>query len=696
MKVAETTLQELLGGAKQFRVPLFQRTYTWREPDHAQLWRDILGLYESLSTPEGPNGDSPGHFIGSFVLGPTPSSATVPAFLVVDGQQRLTTLTLLLAALRDAAAVHDPVAMERITNSYLVNQYKQGEDYWKFVPTAEDRASYQSCIRGQNAGAGKDLISKAYRFFQIQLSQVGPDDEPIDLVLLEEAIVGRLAIVDITAQHGDNVHRIFESLNATGVGLTQADLLRNYLFMLLPNRSDAVYRDVWVPMQNEIGIDRLEGLARVDIRRRGIAVRDDDVYRAQQARLRPIETEEAAIEAEIRDLAFRAGHYKRILDPSKEEHPGIRQHLEFLLRWKATVTHPLLMHLYGERAEGRLSDAEMEEALLNVESFLVRRLLTGASGNNLNNIFRLLVAALLDSDAPLVDALRAQLSGARKYWANDDELREATRGRPFYFYGRAEQRRIILERLEESYRHKERGQLRELSLTVEHIMPQTLTAAWITELSEAEPYPEQAHQELIHTIGNLTLTGYNSELSNSPFERKQQIYGDSNLELNKDLLEQASWGRSEIEKRAGELAERAIRIWPSPGEGAELAFGFDWSRMHAAIAALPDGNWTSYGDLAALAGTSAQAVGAHIANDPALTKAYRVLTWDGLVSEGFVWSDADDQRDPIDVLGAEGITFKDGRASGEQRLDADALMNLLGWFDPDDDTPDGSTSASGG
>ena len=265
--------------------------------------RDILGVYEVLSSPDNVADASPGHFIGSFVLTPAPPSASLPSFLVVDGQQRLTTITLLLAALREAALANDPVANERITNSYLVNQYKHDDDYWKFVLTDEDRSSYEACIRGQNPGAGKDLISKAYRFFQIQLAQEGPDDKPLDLGLLEQAIVSRLAIVDITAQHGDNVHRIFESLNATGVGLTQADLLRNYLFMLLPSRDKAVYRDVWKPMQDELGVERLEGLARVDLRRRGVRVRDDDVYRAQQARLRPFENDEAAIEAQVRDTS---------------------------------------------------------------------------------------------------------------------------------------------------------------------------------------------------------------------------------------------------------------------------------------------------------------------------------------------------------------------------------------------------------
>jgi alkylated DNA nucleotide flippase Atl1 len=253
----------------------------------------------------------------------------------------------------------------------------------------------------------------------------------------------------------------------------------------------------------------------------------------------------------------------------------------------------------------------------------------------------------------------------------------------------------VLERLEESYGHKEQGDLAKLSLSVEHIMPQGLSVEWANMLSDRGEDPESVHRELLHTLGNLTLTAYNPELSNKPFERKQQIYEESHLSLNHALVEHQSWGRDEILTRARELAERAIAIWPAPIPGlAEPALGFDWSRMHAAIAAIPDGRWTAYADLAALAGTSAQAVGTHIARSPALPKAYRVLTWDGRVAKGFRWADAADQRDPRSVLEGEGVSFDfDGRADPALRLDVDQLHSLLGWFDPDDDFPDEPASS---
>jgi alkylated DNA nucleotide flippase Atl1 len=689
VQVRETTLQELISGMKQFRVPLFQRTYTWSERDHRALWRDIMAQYEAMLPETGPTPAGSGHFIGSFVLAPTPAPATLPAFLVVDGQQRLTTLTLALCALREAAAMADDTAFDRITHQYLINPYAQDSERWKLIPTDQDQKSYFACVEGAHAVTGNDAISAAFRFFEAQLTQPGPDDKPLDLDLLERVIVSKLVIVDITAQEGDNVHRIFESLNATGVGLSQGDLLRNYVFMLLPTRGRTVYEQVWLPMQDLIGTENLEGLARVDLRRRGLDVRDDGVYRAQQQRLEPLAGDEAAIEAEIRDLAVRAGHYLRILRPEAEDDPEIRRHLEFLKRWKATTTHPVAMYLFDKRDAGTLTDDEFAEALRNLEGFLVRRLLVGAATANLNRIFLQLVAHLRDHEGqePVLDLLRYHLSTERKYWATDTDLRAAAKSKPFYFYGRAEQRRMILERIEESYGHREQADLRHLKLSVEHILPQSLSAEWIQALGAEEDNPNEVHRQYVHTLGNLTLTAYNAELSNHPFERKQQIYGDSHLSLNRDLLDQEGWGRAEIEARADELAERAIDIWPGPVPGvADSGAGFDWARTDAAIAAIPDGRWTSLADLAALAGTAPQVVAEHVAASPHLPKVWRILNHDGQPTEISTSADQPAAADRQEVLATEGVEFNEqGRADPSQRLTVDDLQTLIAWFDDDDD-----------
>jgi uncharacterized protein with ParB-like and HNH nuclease domain len=270
MQVRETTLKELIQGEKQFRVPLWQRQYTWRRDEHSLLWSDIMEQYSQLGVGSATPASS-GHFLGSFVLSPAAFAASdVASFLIVDGQQRMTTLLLLLCALRDAQMPEQPQAADRINELYLVNKWKPGLDHLRLLPTQEDRSAFEKCVNSDPSAGGQDGIGAAYRFFRSQLELPDPDGEALDLALLEKVVVERLIIVDITTGTGDNAHRIFQSLNGTGVSLTQADLLRNYIFMLLPSRGEVVYEQVWRPMEQLLGFENLEGLARVDLQRRGM------------------------------------------------------------------------------------------------------------------------------------------------------------------------------------------------------------------------------------------------------------------------------------------------------------------------------------------------------------------------------------------------------------------------------------------
>ena len=691
MQVRETNLKQLVQGEKQFRVPLWQRQYTWRMPDHQLLWRDIVEQY-SRST-DGAASSESGHFLGSIVLSPAPFAASgVASYLIVDGQQRLTTLMLILCAVRDAAAKKDERAIERYDELYLINKFQTGEARFRLVPTQADRTSFFACVtRGPGAG-GQDPIGQAYRFFRSHVELLDPDEQPLDLDRLATVVVERLAVVDITTNQGDNAHRIFQSLNATGVNLTQADLLRNLVFMLLPTRAAAVYEEVWRPMERLIGFDNLEGLARVDLQRRGIDVPVDDVYRRHQDRLEAMTGGEAEVEAAVRDLAARAHHYKRLIDPSTEDDPETRGGLARLRRWGAQTTYPVLMAAYDLHERGLLSPDAMREVVSYIESFLVRRQLAGIPTNALNRLFVQLIGDLPEDDT-FPDALRRELSRPRRYWPSDEQLREAIRTRPFYFSGRAQQRRIILERLEESYGHPELVDFAAADLTIEHVLPQTLSDEWRAHIEGLGQDPDEVHESLVHTLGNLTLTAFNGTLSNNPFERKKQIYSGSHLELNRALAEQAAWGRDEIVARANELADQAIAIWPAPLPGvAEAPTGFDWSRINAAVAAIPRGRWTTYGDLAQLGGIAAMPVGQHVADTPGLDNAYRVLGSDGKPRPGFRWVDPDDERDVIEVLKDDGVRFNDaGAAEPAQRINVSELASLIAVLDEDeqaDELPD--------
>ncbi|MGH3232765.1 MAG: GmrSD restriction endonuclease domain-containing protein [Streptosporangiaceae bacterium] len=690
MQVRETNLKQLVQGEKQFRVPLWQRQYTWRMPDHRLLWRDILEQYARAA--DGAGASPPGHFLGSIVLSPVPAAASdVASYLIVDGQQRLTTLMLLLCAIRDAAAKADPQAIERYDELYLINKFQQGDARFRLLPTQADRSSFFACVtRGADAGS-QDPIGQGYRFFRSHVELPGPDDEPLDLHRLAAVVVERLVVVDITTGQGDNAHRIFQSLNATGVNLTQADLLRNLIFMLLPTRAGTVYDQVWRPMERLIGFDNLEGLARVDLQRRGIDVAVDDVFRRHQDRLENMPGGEQAIEEAVRDLALRAGHYKRLIDPAAEDDLEVRAGLLRLRRWGAQTSYPVLMAAYDLRERGLLPVEGLREVVSYIESFLVRRQLAGIPTNALNRLFVQFVGQL-PQDATFPQALRQELSRPRRYWPGDEQLREAIRTRPFYFSGRGPQRKLILERLEQSYGHPERIDFGNSDLTVEHIMPQTLSEEWRQHLASLGQDPEEVHQSLVHTLGNLTLTAFNETLSNNPFERKQQIYGASHLELNRALIRREAWGRADILARADELADQAIRIWPGPVPGVtEPPAGFDWRRINAAIAAIPCGRWTTYGDLAQLGGTAAMPVGQHIASTSSLDNAYRVLGSDGKPRPEFRWESPDDQRDPVDVLRHDGVRFVAGGADPSQRITAAELSSLIEVLDEDaiqaDDQP---------
>jgi uncharacterized protein with ParB-like and HNH nuclease domain/alkylated DNA nucleotide flippase Atl1 len=685
-KYVRPTSSSFVQGEKQFRVPLWQRQYTWRMADHRLLWRDILEQYARAT--DGAAANQSGHFLGSIVLSPAPFAASgVASYLIVDGQQRLTTLMLLLCAIRDAAAKADPQAIERYDELYLINKFQQGAARFRLVPTQADRVSFYACItRSGNAG-GQDTIGQAYRFFRSHVELLGPDDEPLDLHRLAATVVERLVVVDITTSPGDNAHRIFQSLNATGVNLTQADLLRNLIFMLLPTRAGTVYDEVWRPMERLIGFDNLEGLARVDLQRRGIDVAVDDVFRRHQDRLENMPGGEAAIDEAVRDLALRASHYKRLIDPSAEGDQEIRAGLSRLRRWGAQTSYPVLMAAYDLYERGLLPIDGLREVVSYIESFLVRRQLAGVPTNTLNRLFVQFVGQL-PHDTTFPQALRQELSRQRRYWPGDEQLREAIRTRQFYFSGRGPQRKLILERLEESYGHPERIDFENTDLTIEHILPQALSEEWREHLTSLGQDPDDVHQILVHTLGNLTLTAFNGQLSNNPFERKRQIYSASHLELNRTLTDQDAWGHDQILARADELADHAITIWPSPIPGiAEPPVGFDWRRINAAIAAIPRGRWTTYGELAQLGGTAAMPVGQHIANTPGLDNGYRVLGSDGKPRPDFRWDSPDDLRDPVEVLRDDGVRFDASSAADKsQRITAAELSSLIGVLD--EDTPE--------
>lgn len=697
MQAKETLFADLVQGrAQQFQVPLYQRTYSWTEKQLAQLWGDILDQVDLLETGE----KASAHFLGSVVLAPSPQNeATFPRWLVVDGQQRLTTISLALAAIRDHLAQSRPDEAERIDEEYLINKRKNENDRFRLLPTQADRPHYAAHIRGtREEQAAGDNVSIAYRFFRRKLVEAEDPADPQDVLRIEQAITSRLTLVAVTAEAGDNVHRIFESLNNTGLKLSQADLLRNYLFMRLPTRGELIYETYWLPLQASLSNKELEQLMWLQLVLDGDdRVRRQDLYAAQQHRFEQTEVREADIEAYVKELHRRAMHFRKVVCPDEEGDPAVRAHLRRLDAWEAAATYPALMLLLDRRERGETDSAETARALSYIESFLVRRTVCRVPPNNLNRIFQS-VPAQLPLDVPVADGLRQLLSASNRYWPDDDELREKFRTAPFYLYGRPEQRRLVLQRLEESYDHPEPVDFAAAKLTIEHVLPQSAGDDWLQVLAEDATdgeTPQDVHARLQHTLGNLTLTAQNSELSNHPFDRKQDLLHSSHLEMNRRIAATDRWGAREIGARADELAERALALWPSPLRGVGRAErSRDWQLVHQVLAALPHGTWTSYGDLAAYIGSGAQAVGNHLAQTAGVVQAYRVLNAEGRIADGFRWAGPQPEGEDVRArLGADGIHFtQTGAADPAQRLTSTDLALLLA--DPDqEESSEGAVAA---
>ncbi|GAB1818025.1 DUF262 domain-containing protein [Herbidospora sp. RD11066] len=593
---------------------------------------------------------------------------------MVDGQQRLTTLMLALCALRDHLVPEDPGHRERINELHLINKFQSGDLRYRLLPTQADRDAFKACVDQVPEGRSGSLVGNAYQFFRTVIEEFDDPADPHDVARVESVLLDRLNLVQITVEKDDNAFRIFESINNTGMRLSQVDLIRNYVFMCLPTRGQRVYDDHWKPIQDLLDAKAMEQLMYlVLVLDRGDAAQYNAVYRGHQGLLQDMGRDESRIEDYVAGLHRRARHLRAILDPKGDGE--IADRLRFLNEWQATTTYPLVMRLLEFRDDGLVGDEEVVETLRYVESFLVRRLIAAVSTSNLNRIFQRL-AATVTADDPAGE-VRRELSAARLYWADDELLRTEIRNRSFYWQGRAVQQKLVLRRIEESLGSKEKVDLADRRITIEHVLPQTLTPAWRAELAAQDP--EGVHSSLVHTLGNLTLSGYNSELSNNSFAVKRTQLGLSGLVMNQEIAANETWGEAEVRARAEVLADRAIVIWPGPEEtGRGSAASRDWTLLHSALAALPPGTWTSYSDLAELIGSHAVPVGVHLGSVPVLN-GHRVLTKSGQVSEGFRWPDPEDTRDVTEVLAAEGVPLDGaGKADPARHLTARELAELVG------------------
>lgn len=545
MKAEENRLGPLLDGPKQYVVPYFQRAYSWRRRQWTTLFDDILELYEL--------GSLNSHFLGSMVLLAEHNEADpIPHTLVIDGQQRIVTLSLFLAAIRDVVRATDTQFADRLHNTYLVNPE---QDTVKVLTTHTDRDTFVTVIRDAKEPEASP-IRDAYRTFKEALQE--QVDKGIDLDRLVHIVVSQLSFVAITLDAEDNPYRIFESLNAKGMPLTQGDLLRNYFFMRLPPpEHERWYNTVWSPMQSRLG-DRFDDYMRDFLLKEGQPVRADEVYQEWRKRLAPLDEE--GIRDVLRDLAAWSLEYDQILHPQREGDAQVRHRLQRLTAWSRTVPfqfNPFLLRLHADYRRGTLTADQVMRMYQAVESLLVRRLFTGAPVRDENQ----LLIGLYDTTKDAADRVQAfieALSKPEMGWPNDQDFTEGIVRLPLYFASHPDQRKAIAEALEDSYDH--RAPVRYDQLDLQLITPLLPRADWLAELG----VNEEQYWKYVGTLGNFTWVPRGRAPDLGIAERRKEMvrmtrYG---LELAKDFASVERWTADAIEERSRRLAGRALTVWP--------------------------------------------------------------------------------------------------------------------------------------
>lgn len=562
MKATEARLLTFLQKAPQFIIPIYQRTYSWTEKQCRQLWEDILRAGSRDATGV--------HFIGSIVYVEQGLFQVVhqAPLLVIDGQQRLTTVSLLIEALARAVGDTEPVegfSAAKLRHYYLSNPLESGERYFKLLLSQTDSASLKAIVKNVEAPQEPSLrVTQNFEFFSELIAAQKGDLAPVCRGL------AKLVVVDIAlSRDQDNPQLIFESMNSTGKELSQADLVRNYILMGLdPGLQTRLYEEYWRRMELDFGQEaygtQFDSFMRHYLTvRTGDIPREREVYEAFKNYSRTVPVREAGIEALVRDIRDFA-RYFCALALGRETDATLALAFHDLRELKVDVAYPFLLELYADYANGRLSAADFASAVRLVEAYVFRRAICAIPTNSMNKTFATFGKALRkDRCLESIQAHFLLLPSYRRF-PNDEEFRRDLRTRDLYNF---RSRSYWLRRLE-NHGRKERVPVDQY--TIEHILPQNpeLSAAWRQELGYDW---QRVQQQWLHTLGNLTLTGYNAEYSDRPFAEKRDMEGgfaESPLRVNAGLGKLTKWDEAAIQSRAGRLADQALAVWPAPSLGA--------------------------------------------------------------------------------------------------------------------------------
>ncbi|GAA9609782.1 DUF262 and DUF1524 domain-containing protein [Helicobacter pylori] len=559
MEADVTTLLNFIKGNQnnQLVIPIYQRLYSWEKEQCKQLWDDIIKI--------GGNDKMDRHFIGSilYVLDGIAHSNNI--LLIIDGQQRLTTITLLLTALRDHLNDEDEFlgkfSHQKIQKLYLINSDKDGDKKFRLILSDSDKDTLLYLIDKDRRKPSEPSL-KIVENFKLFEEWVSNTDK------LETIFKGleKLMIVGIALKEGkDDPQLIFESMNSKGMELAQTDLIRNYIVMETEiEKQEGFYNKYWRAMEEEFKQNKkwFDRFFRHYLTIKTIKTEIPNINEVYVALKDYQQKEGIGIEDLLKDLQKYCGYFCRIVF-KKEADKDLNKALGFLVDLEMDVIYPLLLELYSDYSDGVLSKDDFIPIIALIESYICRRAVCGLGTNSLNKVFPSFTKHIQKDE--YFKSLKAHFGSLteKQRFPNNDEFKDCFITINFYKF---KKRNIFFERLE-NFDRKERVYTHEY--TIEHIMPQTLTEEWERDLGENF---QEIHNKYLHTIGNLTKTGYNQEYSNKSFQEKQGMekgFKNSPLRLNQGLRDLESFGEEEIKKRANDLADLALKIWTYPNLNAE-------------------------------------------------------------------------------------------------------------------------------
>lgn len=564
MKGSEAKMTGFMEGAdKRYIIPVYQRKYDWKLENCRQLYNDLKKIVlEGRSS----------HFFGSIVSSVVPVGSRLE-YHIIDGQQRLTTVTLLLLAMRNLIAQQKLVSQsgrldEQIAQRFLISPWAAADDQIKLRPVKGDREALARLFGDEEDFDPASNLTHNYRFFCDMLLK-----ESISIDELYAAI-GKLEIISITLDHDDNAQLIFESLNSTGLALEEGDKIRNYILMgLNPREQNSYYDTYWTKIEKCTGNDVSSFVRDYLSIKEQVTPTLNTVYHA-------FKVYADGIRQPITTLLDDLLRYARLFEKLRTCKSGLGEKrlddcLYRMSRLDIGVTRPFLMEVLRLNQDGKLSSQDVLMVFLTTEDYLFRRNICEVPTNALNKIFLMLNKEILRYDGTtenyvekFVYALLSKRESGR--FPDDEEFSTALAAKQVYLM-RGKYKAYLFERLENHGTIETKDVYTHLDnkvYTIEHIMPQHLTPAWTRALG---PNSAEIHSTWLHRLANLTLTGYNPNLSNKTFAEKRDAaeggYKASGLKMNQKIARKETWGLAELEERNHELVALALKIWPFPQSG---------------------------------------------------------------------------------------------------------------------------------